>query len=418
MSNTDQPADGQLTRRQLREIRMTGATAIVSPEAAADAAAQSRAAAEAAENAQETPKQTIDPHWDRATEFATNPTPIPRAAEPINDKSEPTADQDVDLDSPAQTRRQAREQERIRTATIPVATHSGDAEEPVSVWAPTPADSTSDAESAGAASATDAVDATDEGDIIVGDDADDEAEAQESAGWAPAPVSAATQTWAPPADFAGSDNEKSDKTDANSSAVPGASFGAAAVVDVEDADIELPSSRTAFSHERSADNAGPVLRSNFGAEVLGGSQPSSFDDLLDRSSVSSGVSGSASALILAEEDTLPPLTSPVNSTGQIMLTGSFALPDGLGSQGHAPGIADGKDVDAVLIDGELPAQSSPTPIAATAAVSQAKTPVEMIRPPAPEKSNKLVIVLAITAGILTLAAIGVTVYLVSTGKLG
>ena len=97
------------------------------------------------------------------------------------------------------------------------------------------------------------------------------------------------------------------------------------------------------------------------------------------------------------------LDGPVASTGEILVTGSYELPQGLGSQGHANGIADGKEVDAVLIDGELPPASSPTPIAASAAVSTIKPAGEVIRPPAPEKGNKLMLTLAIVAGGLALA---------------
>lgn len=69
------------------------------------------------------------------------------------------------------------------------------------------------------------------------------------------------------------------------------------------------------------------------------------------------------------------------------MTGSYELPKGLGSQGHAHGTTDGKDVDAVLIDGELPPASSPTPIAASAAVSTIKPAGEVIRPPAPKRAT-------------------------------
>ena len=56
----------------------------------------------------------------------------------------------------------------------------------------------------------------------------------------------------------------------------------------------------------------------------------------------------------------------------MLITGSLNLPEGLGSTGHAAGTADGKEADAVLIDGEIPAHSSPTPIAASAAISTVK----------------------------------------------
>ena len=99
----------------------------------------------------------------------------------------------------------------------------------------------------------------------------------------------------------------------------------------------------------------------------------------------------------------------------MLITGTFNLPEGLGSTGHAIGTADGKETDAVLVDGELPAHSSPTPIAASAAISTAKQPGEIIKPPTPEKSGKLMLTLAITAGVLALALVGVLILAVTTG---
>ena len=88
----------------------------------------------------------------------------------------------------------------------------------------------------------------------------------------------------------------------------------------------------------------------------------------------------------------------------------------MGSQGHALGTTDGKDIDAVLIDGELPPASSPTPIAASSAISTIKPAGEVIRPPAPEKGNRLMVTLAIIAGGLALA-IGVVLVIAFTTKL-
>jgi hypothetical protein len=98
-----------------------------------------------------------------------------------------------------------------------------------------------------------------------------------------------------------------------------------------------------------------------------------------------------------------------------VITGTFNLPEGLGSTGHAKGTADGKEIDATLVDGELPSHSSPTPIAASAAVSTVKTPGDVIKPPTPEKGGKLMMSLAITAGVLALALVGVLILAFVTG---
>ena len=161
-----------------------------------------------------------------------------------------------------------------------------------------------------------------------------------------------------------------------------------------------------------------VVNPQFGAELLAGDVgqvelPASFDQLISRSVT--GAIGTGNALILSQTPSAPPLVAPVAATGEVLITGTFNLPEGLGSTGHAPGTADGKEVDAVLVDGELPAHSSPTPIAASAAISTVKNGGDIIRPPAPEKGGRLMLTLAITAGVLALALVGVLILAFVTG---
>jgi hypothetical protein len=141
--------------------------------------------------------------------------------------------------------------------------------------------------------------------------------------------------------------------------------------------------------------------------------PTSFDELIGRTSPGTG--GTPHALIVAQASSAAPIVAPVSATGEVLVTGTLNLPEGLGSTGHAPGAADGKAIDASLVDGEIPAHSSPTPIAASAAVSTVKTPGDIIKPPAPEKGNKLMMSLAITAGVLALALVGVLILAFVTG---
>lgn len=151
-----------------------------------------------------------------------------------------------------------------------------------------------------------------------------------------------------------------------------------------------------------------VVNPALGSELLDGATPevtlpASFDQLISRNTAASGAVSTPNALILSQTPTGVPLVGPVTATGEVMITGTFELPAGLGSVGHAPGTTDGRDADAVLLDGELPPASSPTPIAASAAISTVKQPGEIIRPPAPEKGSKLLIGLIITTGALFLA---------------
>ncbi|HLT67983.1 MAG TPA: hypothetical protein VKZ73_08935 [Microbacterium sp.] len=107
--------------------------------------------------------------------------------------------------------------------------------------------------------------------------------------------------------------------------------------------------------------------------------------------------------------------APSTSPSSILMTSSHPLPDGVGSTGAAHGTTDGRDIDAVLIDGELPAASSPTPIAASSAISTQKSAAEVLRPPAPEKGRNLLLVLGITAGALGIVAVGTLATLYFTG---
>lgn len=303
---TDNPANPPLTRKQLREIRNTGATPVVSQEAI-DSARQETTSTEPA------PEESAAPV-----------APLARAAEPAVVGAPPVADTAVDLGVSPLTRRQARQQERIRTASVPVIASDlmGSASRP-----------------------------------------------------APSPEISASAV------------------DVESESAP---REAASVAPVDDP--AAPGDRATVSPKLGAG----LLE----AEAVQVDLPPSFDQLLTRAPAST--SSTPHALIVSQTPS-PQIMAPVNATGEVIITGMLNLPDGLGSTGHAPGTADGKDVDAVLVDGELPAHSSPTPIAASAAISTVKLPGEIIQPPAPEKGSRLMIALAITAGALALALAAVLI---------
>ncbi|WP_150956958.1 hypothetical protein [Microbacterium testaceum] len=183
----------------------------------------------------------------------------------------------------------------------------------------------------------------------------------------------------------------------------------AAAPQVDDEPAQPAIFRPAALEEAAADAPGSsVVNPALGSELLDGATPevtlpASFDQLISRNTAASGAVSTPNALILSQTPAGVPLVGPVTATGEVMITGTFELPEGLGSIGHAPGTTDGRDADAVLLDGELPPASSPTPIAASAAISTVKQPGEIIRPPAPEKGSKLLIGLIITTGALFLA---------------
>ena len=381
MSTPEQPATPALTRKQLRDIRNTGATPIVSGEAPP------------AEPATAAPP-TVDPVVDRAAEPVKEAieapvqtpaqpvaVPLPRAAVPAVVHDLPGADASVDLGVSPLTRRQARQQERIRTASVPVITPEVAAAHGASA-APASTSSTAEVEHP----AEPATDRTPSADVslaqLFGRHAAASAVEEEHA------AASAVEEERAPAD--GED-------------VPAAH------------DDRAQEDEGAESDSEQAERA--VVNPRFGAELLAGDVgvvelPPSFDQLISRSVT--GAIGTGNALILSQTPS-PPLGAPVAATGEVLITGSFNLPEGLGSTGHASGTADGKEVDAVLVDGELPAHSSPTPIAASAAISTVKNGGDIIQPPTPEKGGRLMLTLAITAGVLALALVGVLILAFVTG---
>lgn len=159
-----------------------------------------------------------------------------------------------------------------------------------------------------------------------------------------------------------------------------------------------------------------VVSPQLGAALLAGAvtetaERPSFDQLLSRSSA--GSVGTGSALIVSDSQPNG-IIAPVNATGEVLVTGSLALPDLFGSTGQMSG-SEALDIDGAFADGELPQHSSPTPIAASAAISTVKTTAEIIKPPVPEKGSRLMLVLAITAGVLALALVGVLILAFVTG---
>jgi len=408
MSTPEQPATPALTRKQMRDIRNTGATPIVTGEASSEEPPAADPIAEAApetespdEDSVEAAAETVEEHTP-APEDAETPAPpvsapLPRAAVPVAVHDLPGADASVDLGVAPLTRRQARQQERIRTASVPVITpevaaaHAASVAAAAQIEAVRPADETAPSAELDLAQIL--------GAAAVHDDA---------------PVTEAVVE-----DHVPVDAEPDHEADASSESVAQdatAERGGNAV-DATEAERAAEAQRDAAA-EHAAEAERAVVNPGFGAELLAGGAPQvelppSFDQLISRSVT--GSVGTGNALILSQTPSAPPLVAPVTATGEVMITGSYNLPEGLGSTGHANGTADGKETDAVLVDGELPAHSSPTPIAASAAISTVKNGADIIKPPTPEKGGRLMLTLAITAGVLALALVGVLILAFVTG---
>lgn len=456
MSKSDLPA-APLTRRQLRELRLTGALPV------------------------------LDESESR-TDAAPSQSHLPRAADPAPVATEVPAEASIDLGVAPLTRKQARAQEKLRTASIPVIS----------------------AEEAAAAAASKAAEGVAESDEpAASPHSEPEIDAQASVGEAQAsdqpksrlaglfsrkrpaatsdetsstddePEHAAAEATevledldgaiadASPPDVPETPDERADGVDA---AVLETSVAAAAsppdVGTVEHADGEtaavgnaepgLTSLDELLGEEREQEDAhDPESRVESDAQATTAADPlegvtdpagatdesttieperaivspllgadvredvivndTSFDDLITASDTAGSQHAAPSALIFNDVPGSVSLTGPVTATGEVLITGTYEFPRGMGSQGHAPGTTDGKEVDAVLLDKELAPHASPKPVAASSAISTIKPAGEVIRQPAPEKSNKLIMSLAITAGGLVLALTAALVVAFTSG---
>ncbi|MGW8483520.1 hypothetical protein ACWGJP_10295 [Microbacterium sp. NPDC055903] len=370
MSTSDSHEKGPLTRKQMRELRLTGATPVFADNAEGESAAEPVAPEPVA--------------------------PAPVAPEPVAPQAAaPLTEDEVDLDAAPLTRKQARAQERIRTASVPIVPADApsveadeetpqepeEASEPeivsgVPAFAPVPAQQTSAAQ----------------------DDQDARIESEEDVHPDPEEATDAVEQ-----------GETSDDVAEDSPAVVEDRHSEAAVDDAHDiAALGVDADAIEdIDDDTDAETERPTVKADFGSAVLAAqaTPPAftpSFDDLVAVNDSTGSQSIAPNALIFTPSPGEGSLSGPVASTGEVLITGTYELPEGIGSQGHAKGVADGKDVDAVLIDGELPPASSPTPIAASSAISTSKPAGEIIRPPAPEKGNRLMLILAITAGGLAL----------------
>jgi len=427
MSTPDEPESPQLTRRQLRELRNTASTPVITPEEAAAAAAAVVA-------------------------------PLPRAAEPAPIDAEPPVEADIDLTSPALTRREARQQERLRTASVPIigdddvplgapadleaadadhADHVAPAEhehdeapehdESEAREAASDTDADADAEAHATAGEPDVAEADGERDADA--DADDNADGAEHDGEPDAGPESGTSESESESD-AQDEHDADGETDADrepdadaasddgTDGEPEAASDAGAETDAEllfDAEHEAGADAKA---EQSA-----VVAPTFGSELLAGEGievelPASFDQLLSRGSSATGSLAASNALILSQTPETASLAGPIAATGEVLITGTYNLPESFGSTGTSHGSSDGKEIDAVLVDGELPPASSPTPIAASSAISTIKSAEDIIKPPVPEKGSRLMLALVITAGALALALTGVLIVALVTGAVG
>ncbi|SEC16404.1 hypothetical protein SAMN04489806_2756 [Paramicrobacterium humi] len=143
------------------------------------------------------------------------------------------------------------------------------------------------------------------------------------------------------------------------------------------------------------------------------SAPPGFDALIAPEARTSEALTTSSVLIL------PNIPHPnshhtVSTTGEILVTGSVDLPTSGGAAETSNGI-DRTDIDSGLDKhGNAPATAG-TPVSATKAVSTHTATRDVITPPTKSANSRLLMILAITAGVLCVAVIGVVIVGLMTG---
>jgi hypothetical protein len=188
-----------------------------------------------------------------------------------------------------------------------------------------------------------------------------------------------------------------------------------AVVDGEDASVDESSTESTAAFDSSTVVAGDFGEAALETEEdpLADEQP--FDALIATGIAEADQTPTTSSTLIVGSP-LTTFTGPIGGTGEIMVTGSIDLPRTLTGTAD-PGTGDRADYDRSL-DHEPPAPpTAGTPVSASRAVSTHTSARDIIAPPARSKRPSIVPVLAIIAGVLMVAVLAVVVTSLLTGTL-
>lgn len=138
-----------------------------------------------------------------------------------------------------------------------------------------------------------------------------------------------------------------------------------------------------------------------------------FDTLVAPEARGSDVFTTSSVLILPGAQSRQTRT-PAPGTGEIMVTGSVDLPKSKARDRESN--ADHSEIDSGSDNSQESPATAGTPVSATRAVSTHAVTRDVITPPTKASSSKLLMILAITAGVLCVAVIGVVIVGLMTGQ--
>lgn len=365
------PAEEQpLSRRQLRELQKSGRSASTATpsehaETPVSTTDESQPYAKVAPTDEVIETAEIVPGPDDADE-TTPPATVDDAPAATDEPAVPV----IPADGVPLTRRQARELERARTASITV------------IGADQGAAPSSDASSPSA---------NETGEIVTAETIDD-------------PTGEHVPVTAPEAELEVVQKGASETGDLTE-----------AIVDDDGGEGETSSEDTP-----SSGTPDTVVAGDFGEAVLttdgdplADEQP--FDEIIATGIAEAEQTPTTSSTLIVGSP-MTTFTGPIGGTGEIMVTGSIDLPRTLTGTAD-PGTGDRADYDRSL-DHEPPAPpTAGTPVSASRAVSTHTSARDIIAPPARSKKPSIVPVLAIIAGVLMVAVLAVVVTSLLTGTL-
>ena len=142
-------------------------------------------------------------------------------------------------------------------------------------------------------------------------------------------------------------------------------------------------------------------------QTIGQSQP--FDQLISRGISAGGSPTTTSALILPSIPRQGTASGPLNSTGEILITGSIDLPRSLGATGQHPNHFDSSDLDNMLDQLDEPGPTAGVaPVSASSAVSTHTSTRKVMTPPK-KRAISVPTVLAVTAAVLAIGVLALFV---------
>jgi hypothetical protein len=140
-----------------------------------------------------------------------------------------------------------------------------------------------------------------------------------------------------------------------------------------------------------------------------------YENTLSRTVGSNTSAITTSALVLPSVPQPDSLLASLNSTGEILVTGSINLPRSLGSTGAHPDRVDNSDYEDDPFDSQVVAPDS-APVRAVRAVSTNTGTRGVIETKRPQGNRMLTVVIAV-AGVLCVGLVGLVIFAFVNGKL-